>query len=94
MLGKSFSNIFMAHLSIAVELIIPNGIFKNSYDPSGLTKTVFRISSSGMVIFQYPLLRSILEKYLSPFNFWIRSSVCSWHWVRLKYNQFVQFSVI
>lgn len=53
---------------------MPKGIFRNSYEPFGVTKAVFGISSSSIVTCQYPLLRSIFKKNLSPFSFWNRST--------------------
>ena len=55
MSSKSSTNFFIARFSVAAELIVPNGIFKNSYDPSGVTNAVLGMFSSGTVICQYPL---------------------------------------
>ena len=38
------------------------GIFRDSYDPSGVTKAIFGTSASGIVTCQYPLLKSIFER--------------------------------
>ena len=39
-------------IPVAAELNIPNGIFRNSYNPSGVTKAVFGICYSGIEICQ------------------------------------------
>ena len=50
----SFSRIFFSP---------PNGICKNSYCPSGVTNTVLHTSSGATSICQYPLVKSILDRF-------------------------------
>ena len=52
----------------------PNGITNHSYNPSLVLNAVFYSSTGRILIWWYPLLRSILEKTLTPD---IRSSISS-----------------
>ena len=60
--------------SVAPELTIPNGILVNSYSPSGVTKAVLCTSSGATGICQYPLVRSIYDKYFLPISLQNKSS--------------------
>ena len=60
-----YRSFFIPLTSVAPEFIIPKGIFRNSYEPSGVINAVLAMSASATGICQYPLLRSILAKYLS-----------------------------
>ena len=54
---------------------IPNGILVNSYCPSGVKKAVLCTSPGATGICQYPLVRSIFDKYFLPFSLQNKSSV-------------------
>ena len=60
--------------SVAPEFTIPNGILVNSYCPSGVTKAVLCTSSGATGVCQYPLVRSIFDKYFLPLSLWNKSS--------------------
>ena len=60
--------------SVAPEFTIPNGILVNSYCPSGVTKAVLCTSSGATGVCQYPLVRSIFDKYFLPLSLRNKSS--------------------
>ena len=71
----SDSRIFLSPLtSVAPEFTIPNGILVNSYCLSGVTKAVLCTSSGATGICQYPLVRSIFDKYFLPLSLRNKSS--------------------
>ena len=51
-----------------------SGILTNSYCPSGVTKAVLCTSSGATGICQYPLVRSIFDKYFLPLSLRNKSS--------------------
>ena len=75
---STISTIQITLTSVAPEFTIPDGILVNSYCPSGVTKAVLCTSSGATGICQYPLVRSIFDKYFLPLVFGTSLLLSSW----------------
>ena len=70
----SENKFFIILMKVAGALVRPMGITNHSQCPYLLKKAVLGTDSSAILHYQYPLLRSKLEKYLAPAMWSVRSS--------------------
>ena len=66
--------LFIVLMKVAGALVSPMGITNHSLCPYLVEKAVLGTDSSAILHYQYPLLRSKLEKYFAPANWSVRSS--------------------
>ena len=72
---NGFNTLFISLINVLGALVSQNGIISHSYIPSFILKVVFQSSPSLILIWWYPLIKSILVKYVAPLKKLIKSSI-------------------